>query len=399
MILEALDKPASSEIDPFSLSYFQDPYPSQAHLRDAGPVVRLETWNVWAVARHEQVQAVLGDWKTFCSGAGVGIVNEKAAGGWRKPSALLETDPPEHTANRAIVSRILSPVALRALRATFEKEAELLVDRVVGAGDIESMIDFAEAFPIKVFADAVGVPVDGRHHLVPWGNMVFNGMGPRNALFDRAMANADEVTEWITAACQRANLTSDGFGAQIYKHVDAGEISDDHAALLVRSFLSAGVDTTTFAIGNALYCFASHPEQWDVVTADPGKMKQAFEEVMRFESPFQTFFRTTTCDTEIAGTQIARDEKVLVSIAAANRDPRKWVDPDKFIVGRNTTGHVGFGAGIHGCVGQMIARLEVEVLLSELARRVKRIEITGEPERLVHNTLRSFVKLPIRFHA
>jgi cytochrome P450 len=128
-------------------------------------------------------------------------------------------------------------------------------------------------------------------------------------------------------------------------------------------------------------------------------MKQAFEEVMRFESPFQTFFRTTTCDTEIAGTPIARDEKVLVSIAAANRDPRKWVDPDKFIVGRNTTGHVGFGAGIHGCVGQMIARLEVEVLLSALARRVKRIEITGEPERLVHNTLRSFVKLPIRFHA
>lgn len=398
MMIDTLEKPASSAIDPFSPDYFRDPYPFHAQLRDAGPVVWLEKWGVWAVARFEQVQAVLGDWRTYCSSAGVGIVNEKKMGGWRKPSALLETDPPEHTANRAIVSRILSPAALRALRATFEREAEVLVDRVVGAGDLDGMADFSEAFPMKVFADAVGVPVEGRHHLVPWGNMVFNGMGPRNALFDRAMANADEVTAWITAACKRENLTRDGLGAQVYKHVEAGEISADHAALLVRSFLSAGVDTTTFAIGNALFCFAMHPEQWDVVRENPGKVKQAFEEIMRFESPFQTFFRTATCDTKIAGTAIPQDSKVLISVAAANRDPRKWSNPDTFDIGRSTVGHVGFGAGIHGCVGQMIARLEVEVILTALAKRAKRIEICGEPERLLHNTLRSFEKLPVRFH-
>ncbi|TXH80025.1 MAG: cytochrome P450 [Rhizobium sp.] len=399
MITDILEKPASSAIDPFSAEYFRDPYPFHAQLRDAGPVVWLEKWGVWAVARFEQVQAVLGDWRAFCSGAGVGIVNEKKMGGWRKPSALLETDPPEHTANRAIVSRILSPVALRALRATFEKEAEALVSRVVGAGDLEGMADFSEAFPMKVFADAVGVPVEGRHHLVPWGNMVFNGMGPRNALFDRAMANADEVTAWISAACRRENLTSDGLGAQVYKHVDAGEISEEHAALLVRSFLSAGVDTTTFAIGNALFCFAQHAEQWDMVRANPGKVKHAFEEIMRFESPFQTFFRTATCDTEISGVAIPQDSKVLISVAAANRDPRKWSNPDTFDIGRSAAGHVGFGAGIHGCVGQMIARLEVEVLLTALAKRASRIEMIGEPERLLHNTLRSFATLPVRFHA
>ncbi len=399
MIANILATPASLTIDPFCPDYFLDPYPFHEQLRDAGPVVWLDKWGVWAVARYEQVHTVLSDWRTFCSGAGVGIINEKTTNGWRKPSALLETDPPEHTANRAIVSRILSPAALRALRATFEQEAEALVSRVIGAGCIEGMADFSEAFPIKVFADAVGVPVEGRHHLVPWGNMVFNGMGPRNALFDRAMANADEVTAWITAACQRENLTPDGLGAQVYKHVDAGEISADHAALLVRSFLSAGVDTTTFAIGNALFCFAENPEQWDLVRENPSKVKQAFEEVMRFESPFQTFFRTTTCDTEIAGTAIAQDSKVLISVAAANRDPRKWSNPDAFDTGRSTVGHVGFGAGIHGCVGQMIARLEVEVLLTALAKRVKRIEICGTPERLLHNTLRSFEKLPVQFRA
>lgn len=397
MSVETLAGRVSSVIDPFSPDYFENPYPFHAELRALGPVVWLEKWGVWAVARYEQVQAVLSDWRTYCSGAGVGIVNEKKEGGWRKPSALLETDPPEHTANRAIVGRILSPAALRALRSTFEKEAEILVDRIVDAGAIEGMSEFAEAFPMKVFADAVGVPVEGRHHLIPWGNMVFNGMGPRNALFDRAMANAREVTQWITMACQRDNLSEDGLGRQVYRHVDAGEIEEDHAALLVRSFLSAGVDTTMFAIANAIFCFAHHPEQWEQLRAEPSRMKAAFEEVMRFESPFQTFFRTTTCDTEIDGVAIPQDSKVLVSVAAANRDPRKWSEPDTFDIRRNTTGHVGFGAGIHGCVGQMIARLELEVILTAVARRVARIELAGTPVRLHHNTLRSFASLPVRF--
>lgn len=389
----------ATDIDPFSSDYILDPYPSHQQMRDIAPVVRLEKWNVWAVARYEQVQSVLNDWRTFCSGAGVGIVDQRKSGGWRTPSLLLETDPPDHTANRAIVGRILSPAALRALRVTFEKEAEVLVDKVVKAGAVEGITGFAEAFPMKVFADAVGVPAEGRHHLIAWGNMVFNGMGPRNELFDCAMANAEEVSRWVTMACLRENLTDGGLGAQVYRHVDAGEIDERHAALLVRSFLSAGIDTTTYAIANALFCFASHPDQWDVVRSEPAMVKAAFEEMMRFESPFQTFFRTTTCDTEIAGVQIAKDSKVLVSIGAANRDPRKWSNPDSFDVRRSTTGHVGFGTGIHGCVGQMIARLEVEVLLSALARRVSRIEMTGSPVRQLHNTLRGFERLPVHFHA
>jgi len=126
---------------------------------------------------HEQVQSVLTDWKTFCSGAGVGIVNQKKSGNWRTPSLLLETDPPDHTANRAVVGRILSPVALRALRATFESEAEILIDRALAAGDIDGIPGFAEAFPMKIFADAVGVPVEGRDHLIGWGNGAGSGSG------------------------------------------------------------------------------------------------------------------------------------------------------------------------------------------------------------------------------
>ncbi len=128
-------------------------------------------------------------------------------------------------------------------------------------------------------------------------------------------------------------------------------------------------------------------------------MKSAFEELMRFESPFQTFFRTATCDTEIDGVAIREDDKILVSLAAANRDPRRWSDPHTFDVRRSTTGHLGFGTGIHGCVGQMIARLEVEVVLTSLARRVSRIELIDAPVRQPHNVLRGYESIPVRFHA
>jgi cytochrome P450 len=163
--------------------------------------------------------------------------------------------------------------------------------------------------------------------------------------------------------------------------------------------LSAGIDTSASAIANALFCFANYPEQWQKVRKDPSLVKPAFEEVMRFESPFQTFFRTAACDTELAGVRIAKDSKIMVSLGAANRDPEKWTDPDNFEISRNTRGHVGFGAGIHGCVGQMVARLEVETLLTALARKVDRIEIVGEPVRQLHNTLRGFERLPMRFSA
>lgn len=384
------------DIDPFSDDYILNPYPYHARLRDGGPVVRLKQWNVHATGRHELVRAVLEDPVTYCSGAGVGISNFKQEPPWRPPSMVLETDPPEHTRNRAVISRTLSPAALRSLRGGFEAEANRLVDRLVERGSFEVVKDLAEAFPLKVFADAVGVPEGDRQHLIAYGNMVFNGMGPRNTLYAKAMANAEEVSAWVWNACQRASLTPEGLGMQIYNAADSGILTETECAMLTRSFLSAGVDTTANAISNALHCFANNPDQWQALRKDPNLARAAFEEVMRYESPFQTFFRTTTCETILGGITIPADEKIMLSLGSANRDPRQWDDPDTFNIGRSTLGHVGFGGGIHGCVGQMIARLELEVVLRALATRVSSIEIDGEPRRQPHNTLRGFEYLPVR---
>jgi cytochrome P450 len=390
-----LSRPVSTA-DPFSHGFLRDPYPHHEALREAGPVVWLERYGIWAMARHEQVRDALTDWQTYCSSAGVGLSDFRKEPPWRPPSIILQADPPLHTRTRAVLTRILSPAAIKALRDTFEREAEKLIARLVGQREFDGVADLAEAYPLKVFPDAVGISEEGRENLLPYGSMVFNSFGPRNDLFDLAMANAGPVRDWIMSKCSRAALAPGGLGMQIFEAVDAGELTEDEAGMLVRSFLSAGIDTTVYGLGNALYCMARYPGQWKVLRENPNLIRGAFEEVLRFEAPVQSFFRTTTRDVEVGGVRLGDGEKVLLLFAAANRDPRRWDRPDTFDVTRRAAGHMTFGTGIHGCVGQAVARLETEAILTALAKRVASFELRGEPERRLNNTLRGFDTMPLR---
>jgi 4-methoxybenzoate monooxygenase (O-demethylating) len=393
-----IDRPVST-VDPFSHEFLRDPYPHHHSMREAGPVVWLEHYGIWAMARHQEVRDALTDWQTYCSSAGVGLSDFRKEPPWRPPSIILEADPPLHTRTRAVLTRILSPAAINILRETFQREAELLIAHLVEQREFDGIADLAEAYPLKVFPDAVGVVGEGRENLMPYGSMVFNSFGPRNDLFERAMANAGPVRDWIMSKCSRAALASDGLGMQIFQAVDSGELDEAEAGMLVRSFLSAGIDTTVYGLGNALWCFATNPEQWTVLRDNPQLIRGAFEEVLRFEAPVQTFFRTTTRDVDVGGVRLGEGEKVLLFLAAANRDPRRWDNADRFDVRRRATGHMTFGTGIHGCVGQAVARLESEAIFGALAKRVAAFELTGEPTRRLNNTLRGLDTLPLRIKA
>jgi len=383
-------------IDPFSHAFLSDPYPHHEAMRAAGPVVWLDHYGIWGMARHQEVRDALTDWQTYCSGAGVGLSDFRKEPPWRPPSIILEADPPLHTRTRAVLTRILSPAAINVLRETFAREAEALVDRLAERREFDGIADLAEAYPLKVFPDAVGISEEGRENLLSYGNMVFNSFGPRNDLFEKAMANAGPVRDWIMSKCSRAALAPDGLGIQIFAAVDSGELTELEAGMLVRSFLSAGIDTTVYGLGNALYCFANYPEQWAVLRENPSLIRLAFEEVLRFEAPVQTFFRTTTKAIEVGGVKLGDGEKVLLFLAAANRDPRRWDKPEIFDVKRRATGHMTFGTGIHGCVGQAVARLESEAVFGALAKRIAAFELTGEPKRRLNNTLRGLDSLPLR---
>jgi hypothetical protein len=355
------------------------------------------------------VQAALTNWRDFSSARGVGLSDFAREKPWRLPSLLLETDPPLHDRTRKLMDRVLSPAAVRALRVDFAAAADALIDALLERDGFDAVTDLAEAYPLTVFPDAVGMPRENRRFLLPYGNMVFNSFGPRNAFFEAAVRDAAPVLEWVQAQSRREALAPVGFGAVIHAAADTGEVTRDEAEILVRSLLTAGVDTTVNGLGAALYCLARFPAQFERLRSDPMLARGAFEEAVRLESPVQTFFRTTVRevvigraagDDEMIGYEtICEGRKVLLFLGAANRDPRRWEQPDGYDITRRAAGHVGFGSGIHGCVGAVLARLEAEVVLSALARKVARIEIVGTPRRRYNNTLRGLASLPMRLHA
>src|ERR1700742_1095002 len=307
------------DVDPFSMAFFADPYPTHEAMREAGPLVYLDTWKVYCVARYAEVHAVLNDPARFCSSRGVGLSDFAKEKPWRPPSIILEADPPEHTRTRAVLSQVLSPTALKQLRDGFAATASARVDALLEQGSFDAIPDLAEAYPLAIFPDALGLKQQGRENLLPYAGLVFNAFGPPNKLRQDAIERSAPHQAYVAEQCQRENLTPGGFGACIHAHVDAGDITAKEAPLLVRSLLSAGLDTTVNGIGAAVYCLARNPDQFARLRQDPSLARNAFEEAVRYESPVQTFFRTTTRDVEIGGHTIGEGEKGLVFLGAAHR--------------------------------------------------------------------------------
>lgn len=386
--------------DPYADENLINPYPLFERMRTAGPAVWLEKYDVLAFAGFEECKEILEDYRTFISGAGVGPKNLHHEPGWR-PQGILESDPPVHGPMRAAMAGVISPQGVRSLRAQFEVFADELVDQLVGRGSFDGVKDLAELFPIRVFGDAVGIPREGREaNLLPHGAMNFSAFGPDNERSREFFAKGERTHQWVTDNCARENLATDGLGAQIWGYADRGEIIAEQAVLLVRAMLSAGLDTTVFSIGNTLQALAGHPGQWARLKENPRLVKFAIDEALRYDSPFQSFFRTVATDTVFRGIPLSAGSKVLLFMGSANRDTGHWgPTANEFLIDRNAGGHLAFGMGIHQCVGQPISRLEMDVLFTAMAKRISTIELTGEPVPYLHTTLRGWSSIPLRITA
>jgi len=389
-------QPVELDLDPYDPAFLADPFPSYAVMREAGPVVWLKKYGVFAVSRFKEVQEVLKDYETFCSSGGASFRNYFKEKPWRTPSLLLEADPPLHTRTRAVLSRIMSPAAITSLRASIEADAEQLVQELVARGRFDAVADLGEVFPVKVFPDALGLREEGRDNLLKYSLLVIAGFGPRNAFAEQAERYAMDCLPWIEASCRREALRPGSFGAQVYDAVDTGELSEEEAPLLVRSFLSAGLDTSIRGISRAIFALASNQDQWTLLCDKPALARAAYEEMIRHNSPAQNVWRTTTRPVTIEGIEIGKHEKVAVFLGSANRDPARWEAPEFYRINRKTVGHVGLGFGIHGCVGQAVARLEGEAILAAFARHAQTLELDGEPTRHSGIGQRGLRSIPVR---
>ena len=385
------------DVDPYDPAVLADPLDYYAELRSKGPFAYIPKYSILTCGRYEETKEVFSDWERFVSSRGVGIQDFNLEEPWRPLSIVLEVDPPEHTRTRAVIERALSPRSVANQKETYSTAADKLIDGLLEKGTFEAMEELAETYPTTVFPEAVGLRETDRQRLVDYGEMVFNALGPNNELRRNAMAKGPEVVPWIMERCQREQLTLDGFGLTIYAASDTGEITEEEAGLLVRSLLSAGVDTTVTALGSAIWCLANNPDQFDLLKAKPDKARWAFEETMRFTSPVHSFYRTANVVTEVSGIKIAEGTKILCVLAAANRDENHWPEPDKFDIDRRPSQHLALGVGVHACVGQNVARAEGYAVLMSIAKKVESIELAGETVWRPNNSIRSLAHLPITF--
>lgn len=391
----ALENPPVFDWDPWAMENLVNPYPMQEALREAGPVVWLPKYEMYAVGRYEECATVLTDHERFMSRAGTAIQDIRKPGDFRIPSRLVETDPPVHTGIRAVVNRILSPVLIKKMRASFEETAQELAAQLVAKGRFEAVEDLVETFVVAAFPAAVGVILE-RKAALTIAEMRFNQSGPPNELYHRAIAAAEPYLEWFDEACQRSSVVPGSIAEKLFEAEDAGDLDEGVASNIVRSFVGGGLDSTISGIGHTLHYLARFPDQFAKLKADPKLVHSAFDEGVRLDPPFQYIWRVTVDGTSMGGYRLEADRKVTTVMGAGNRDPRKWTDPDGFDVSRQSAGvHIGFGRGAHNCVGQMIARYEAGAIIGALIERIEQLTLVEEPVYRPVNQMRILEQLEL----
>ena len=239
----------------------------------------------------------------------------------------------------------------------------------------------------------LGWPDDARDRLIGWGSANFDALGPPNARTDAAGAGLMEMANYASHLAQ-TTLPEGSMAAGILAAAARGEIGQAQCPLAIVDYLAPSLDTTISALGNAIWLFATYPDQWQLLRRDHDRVTHAFNEVLRMETPISSFTRVTTRTIDIDGVEVPEGARVMVSYASANRDERHWDDADVFDITRNSASQIAFGHGDHACAGMGLARLEGVAVLGALAERVERFELTAPPVRKLNNLIRSFASLP-----
>jgi cytochrome P450 len=376
--------------DPSDPDFVADPYPTYARLRTEAPVLLHEPTGVRFVSRHRDVDAALRNRRL-----GRVFVPHEPAEELRpfnllNEHSLFDQEPPEHTRLRGLVSTIFTPRRVETLRPTVRAMAE---DHI-RAGLRDLMADLAEPIPVAVIAELLGVPPADRHLLRPWSRAIvaMYELEPGEEVAREAVRAATRFREYLLSL---AGARRQAPGADLLSGLAEVGLSDDELVATCVLLLNAGHEATVNALGNGVLALLADRDQWQRLVADPGLVGSAVEELLRFDTPLPLFRRTALEATEVGGVPVRAGERVALLLGSANHDPDVFDDPDRLDVGRSPNPHLGFGAGIHFCLGAPLARLELKEELEALLRLAPGLELAGDPIRRPGHVIRGLERLPV----
>lgn len=381
--------------DPYAYAIHEDPYPTYKRLRDEAPAYYNSERGFWALSRYHDIYEAMHDWQTFSSAGGVAL-----EGSGKAPPMIIAMDPPRQMKLRRLVSTVFTPRRVAQtepqIRALTLKHLLPLLER----RELDFIQEFAGKLPMDVISTMLGVPDGDQDMLRGWSDTLLHREPGQPNVTPAGMEAAGNLVRYFAGELQRRRKQpgDDFISNLLAAEIDGGRLADDEVLGFCFLLIIAGNETTTKMLGNAAYLLWKHPEQRTLLVREPRRIADAVEEVVRFDNSTQMLARVLTRDVSLHGKTMPEGQRVILLLGSGNRDERAIERPDDFDITRATLQHLGFGFGIHVCLGASLARLEGRVALEEVLARIPNYEIDEAGIERVHSpNVRGYARVPMRF--
>jgi cytochrome P450 len=364
----------SAAFDPFSAQVPDDPYPMYRELRDQAPVYRNDERDFWALSRFDDVQRASRDWQAFTNADGV---EQDRWGKLLRVSSFIGEDPPRHDQLRSILRKHFVPKQMHALEATVEEMTAALLRDAIDHRHADLAADFGWPLGVSVVCELLGLPEADRSQMQRWLDQMLWRTPGDTEVPAVAIDTAKTVRDYFASAIpsHRAETDREDVLSTLISAETAGDLSRDELLDMCGLLFVAATDTVASAVSSAVILLGTHPDQRAVLRDDPGLLPAAIEEVVRYEAPVQFLARKTTQAVALHGVTIPADEWVLLLHGAANRDERRFDEAESFDITRKPLRHLGFGDGIHFCLGAPLARLQARAALRSILNTIPEYEV------------------------
>ncbi len=385
------------QLDPGAPTFIADPYPVLASLRQNGPVLWHEPMGSWLATTHDAVSQVMRN-RTFAR-----LWTDREPASQMEPfnalhrNQMMDCTERDHPRLRGLVAKSFSRGHVERMRPRIEQLAASMVGELGESFDL--LGDYAEPMPVFVIADLLGVPREDHVKLRDWSQAIVHMYEPGVGALTKAAAirASTAFSDYVRGVVElrRSSPGDDLISDLIAARDEGSKLSDDELVASVVLLLNAGHEASVNVFGNGFHALMQHPEQMARITGGEVSIETALEELIRFDAPLQLFERTATADVEVSGQLIRSGQKIACLMGSANRDAEVFADADTFDVGRDPNPHVGFGMGLHFCLGAPLARLELQISISTLLDRFPALQLVGEAPRRPTWVLRGYESIPV----